>query len=196
MTANDNMHPGALILVVGPSGAGKDTLIALARDMIGPHDRVSFPRRIVTRNPSPAEDHDTMSAEDFDDAVERGAFAFWWSAHGLKYALGSGVSADIDRGVTVVCNVSRTVVPHLRRTFSTCRVVFVDAPIDMRAHRLRKRGRDTDGDGAKRLSRTIDHDLAADLVIFNDGDPRDGGRVLASIIMAEVGAGNAILPSV
>ena len=44
--------PGTLVVVVGPSGAGKDTLIGLARALCANDARVVFPRRIVTRSPS------------------------------------------------------------------------------------------------------------------------------------------------
>lgn len=43
--------PGRLVLVVGPSGAGKDTVLTLARDAC--RGTVLFPRRVVTRPASP-----------------------------------------------------------------------------------------------------------------------------------------------
>ena len=39
-----------------------------------------------------------------------GDFAFWWEAHGLKYALPAAIDDDIRAGRTVVCNVSRGIV--------------------------------------------------------------------------------------
>jgi len=107
--------PGRLVVVVGPSGAGKDTLIACARVRLAGDPTVVFPLRIVTRTASAAEHHRTISDGDFATAAEQGVFAFWWEAHGLKYALPAGIDDDIRPGRTVVCNVSRGIVAALRR---------------------------------------------------------------------------------
>jgi ribose 1,5-bisphosphokinase len=187
--------PGTLVLVVGPSGAGKDTLMAIARDLIGPHERVKFPRRIVTRPPTASEDHDSLTAEEFEEAVRNGSFAFWWRAHGLGYGFSHSVDDDIARGITVVCNVSRGVVPDLRHNYAACRVVLVDAPREVRAQRLRARGRGTDGDTNTRLDRRSEP-LVADVVIMNTSGALEGGRVLARAIMENrQTTGDALIPA-
>ena len=73
--------PGRLVLVVGPSGAGKDTLITGARAACRDDATVVFPRRVVTRPASAFEENDFVSKSDLAQAVARGEFAFWWSAH-------------------------------------------------------------------------------------------------------------------
>ena len=107
--------PGALVVVVGPSGAGKDTLIGLARTLCADDPSIVFPRRIVTRAASAAEDHDSVTPAEFDAAIGQGAYAFWWEAHGLKYALPAAIDAQLRAGNTVVCNVSRAVVGQSAR---------------------------------------------------------------------------------
>ncbi len=174
---------GRLIVVIGPSGAGKDTLIKLARSHFR-GDGVMFPRRIVTRPPSAAEDNESISAADFDAAAAAGRFAFWWEAHGLKYALPATIDDDLRAGRTVVCNVSRAIVTDLRRRYPALRVVLVTAPADVLAARLAARSRTTDGAIADRIARAAPQadDLAPDAVIENVSDPQNGAAKLIALI--------------
>jgi ribose 1,5-bisphosphokinase len=174
--------PGALVVVVGPSGAGKDTLIALARVLCAKNPRIVFPRRIVTRPPSVAEDHDSVSPFEFDAAIGQGAYAFWWEAHGLKYALSAAIDSELRAGKTVVCNVSRAVVRALRERYADLTVVLVTAPKAVLQTRLAARGRESDvTERLDRAAPTIDN-LAPDIVIENTGDPHDGASQLAEVL--------------
>jgi ribose 1,5-bisphosphokinase len=176
--------PGRLVVVAGPSGAGKDTLLRFARDLLGGDPNIVFPNRVVTREPSAAEDHGALSEADFAAAVAAGGFAFWWYAHGLNYAVGAAVDDDIRAGKTVVCNVSRAVIAELRCRYADVRVVLVTAPVEILAVRLAARGRATDGAVETRLARSAPAhgDLAPDVVIENVSDPQDGGEKLIAAI--------------
>src|SRR6202007_2181936 len=105
----------------------------------------------------------------FDAAREQGAFAFTWWAHGLKYALSASLDADIRAGRTVICNVSRALVPYLREGYADVIVVLVTASRDVLAARLAGRSRPTDGDIVGRLDRSAPaaDDLNPDVVIEN-----------------------------
>jgi ribose 1,5-bisphosphokinase len=189
MSAAARIGPGALVVVVGPSGAGKDTLIALARTLCADDPRIVFPRRIVTRRASAAEDHDSATLLAFDAAVGQGAYAFWWEAHGLKYALSAAIDTALQAGSTVVCNVSRAVVGRLRARYARVTVVMVTAPKDVLLARLAARGRES-GDGvAERLDRAVPavNDLAPDVTIENIGDPHDGAARLAQVLRRQRG---------
>ena len=176
--------PGRLVAVAGPSGAGKDTLLRVARNLLVGDPNIVFPNRMVTREPSAAEDHEALSEADFAAAVAAGGFAFWWYAHGLNYAVGAAVDDDIRAGKTVVCNVSRAVIAELRCRYADVRVVIVTAPADVLTARLAARGRATDGPPATRLARSAppQSDLAPDVVIENVGDLQDGGEKLVAAI--------------
>ena len=176
--------PGALVVVVGPSGAGKDTLIGLAHTLCADDPRILFPLRIVTRQPSAAEHHDSIAPVAFDDAIGQGAFAFWWEAHGLKYALPATIDAEIGRGRTVVCNVSRGILSAVRSRYAHVTVVLVTAPQEVLAARLGARGREGGGAVSERMARAAPdiEELAPDVVIENIGNPHDGAQHLAEVL--------------
>jgi ribose 1,5-bisphosphokinase len=148
---------------------------------------VVFARRVVTRAPTTAEDHDSVNDDAFDSRLEAGGFAFWWEAHGLKYGIPSTIDDDIVAGRTVVCNVSRSVVSHLRRRYVRCVVVLVTAPTDVLLARLASRQRSSDGDLAQRLVREApsEAELGADVVIDNVGSPQQGAAALTRLLRGE-----------
>ncbi len=160
------------MLVVGPSGGGKDTVIAGAKAACRDDPNISFPRRVVTRMASATEDHDSLDEAAFELAVERGAFAFWWQAHGLKYGIPRGVDDDILAGRTVICNVSRTVVADVRARYANVGVVLVTAPAEILTARLAGRSRASDGSLNERIKRNDAFaDFCADITIDNTGAP-------------------------
>jgi ribose 1,5-bisphosphokinase len=170
MTAGSSkaIGPGRFILVVGPSGGGKDTIIAGAKAACDGKTGIVFPRRIVTRKASAAEDHDSLDDAAFDRAVNDGSFAVWWQAHGLKYGIPRSANADIRAGHTVICNVSRAVVGDVRARYANVCVVLVTAPPPVLAARLAGRSRDSDGPLHQRLKRNDAFaNFRTDLVIYN-----------------------------
>jgi ribose 1,5-bisphosphokinase len=179
----DAIGPGRLILVVGPSGAGKDTLIRGAYAACADDPSVVFPRRTVTRQSTLWEDHDTMSAEDFRHAVAAGAFALWWDAHGHSYGIPGLMDDDIRAARTVVCNVSRTIIGFARNRYASVTVVQVTAPPHVLAARLASRQRPSDGNHDARLGRMASaQDIEPDIVIRNVGWPEVGIRRMLNVI--------------
>lgn len=148
------MGHGALVLVVGPSGAGKDTLIAAAKAQLEGDARFSFPRRTVTRAAIAAlEDHDTIDPAEFKRQKLRGAYALDWEAHGLSYGVPAAIDAALVAGRIVVVNTSRKVVERATEKYPDCRVLLVTADPQTRAARLAGRGRESQDEVASRLSR-------------------------------------------
>ena len=176
--------PGRLILVVGPSGAGKDTLLGLAKCACADDRDVIFPRRVVTRESSSSEDNDQLLHEDFQAALERGEFTVHWEAHGHCYALPRSVEHDIRAGRTVVVNVSRMVVDALRQVYADVAVVCITAPPQVLAERLAMRARTSDGRIENRLQRRVD-EAAPDMTILNVGRAEDHARRLLRIIRGD-----------
>ncbi|MBV9220145.1 MAG: phosphonate metabolism protein/1,5-bisphosphokinase (PRPP-forming) PhnN [Methylobacteriaceae bacterium] len=162
--------PGSLFLVVGPSGAGKDTLIGCARAALADDPTYAFARRIVTRASSAWEDHESLDPAAFAACRARGEFALAWHAHGLDYALPRAIDAWIAQGLKVVCNVSRGAIGAARERYLDVRVIFIAAPPAVLAARLCRRGRD--GNLAARAARGEAGFTAgdADAIIDNGGE--------------------------
>jgi ribose 1,5-bisphosphokinase len=177
--------PGRLVLVVGPSGAGKDTLIDLARVACRPDKTIVFARRVVTREASAFEDNAQATPDAFRRAVADGLFAIHWEAHGHHYALSSAIDDDITAGRTVVANVSRAVIDVLRASYAEVVVVLITAPADILAARLAARERGSDGAPAARLGREVARDFAPDLTINNVGRAEDHAAELVRMIRGE-----------
>lgn len=160
---------GPLVLVVGPSGAGKDTLMMAAaaarRDVV-------IARRAITR-PARAgdEDHEPMSEAAFEARVAAGAFALHWRAHGLSYGIPASLDLDRTAGRTVLANVSRRILADARAMFPDMTVLHVTARPEVLAARLTGRGREDASEVAARLARSAAPPMGPDVVdVDNSGD--------------------------
>ena len=162
---------GTLILVMGPSGAGKDTLINGARERLNGNPRYSFPRRIVTRRPGAGEDHDETDEKGFADMRTRGALALTWQAHGLSYGLPASVETDLASGRHVIANVSRAVTVQAQHRFSPLGFILVTAPLGALLERIQGRGRETLSEIAERMrtAGTPESIAGRAIIVVNDG---------------------------
>ncbi len=177
----DLIGPGRLILVVGPSGAGKDTLIGLAQAACAGDGKVVFPQRVVTREASAHENNEVVSQTQFGQMLAHGDFAFQWEAHGLRYGLPNTIVDDIRAGRAVVANVSRTIIESARRSYANVTVVSVTAPPDVLSRRLTARARPSDGQLGDRLRRSV-ISAEPDVVINNVDFADDHAAELLKII--------------
>lgn len=147
---------GHLVVVVGPSGAGKDSVMMGARARLRGNGGIVFPRRFVTRLSNPdAEDHVSMSEMEFAVAVADGAFALWWRAHGNSYGIGRFIESHLESGATVVVNCSRASVADARSRFANVTVVEIIAPDEVLVQRIVARGRETADEARQRVQRRV-----------------------------------------
>ena len=176
--------PGRLFLVVGPSGAGKDSLIAAAKAAFAKRADVVFPRRIITRTSDPqSEDHDSVAETEFDRLREDGAFFLHWRAHRLRYALPASVAEDLAAGTTVVSNVSRTVIAEAQAKHARTTVIFVTASQPVLEQRLHSRGREDQQAVRHRLARGTEVPAADSLLtVINDGRLEDAVARFLSLL--------------
>ena len=156
-----------LIVVVGPSGAGKDSVLRGWRAVQGaPH----FAQRVITRAPDATESHEAVSPGDFAGMRSQGLLATWWQAHGLDYGVRRSQLEPLAHGRWVVLNGSRAHLPALRAQAPGLRVVEVSAPAHVLAQRLAARAREDAAGRDGRLARAVASPVDADLALVNDGE--------------------------
>jgi ribose 1,5-bisphosphokinase len=155
------------VFVVGPSGAGKDSVIERTRRTLGQRSDIVFARRVVTRPAQTGSDHEAMSEFDFHRLRGHGGLAWHWEAHGFGYGVPLRYAHQVAWGRVVVVNGSREHVAGLAPAANIQRVL-IGAPGAEVASRLLDRGREPPDAIAARLARNAR--LArpeADLVIDN-----------------------------
>lgn len=152
--------PGAFVAVVGPSGAGKDTLIRLAATHFAGDDGFHFARRFVTRTADlDAEDHAEIDEAEFERRREAEGFALAWRAHGLYYGLDAGLLTRIGDGQTVIANISRRQIADAAAVFPRLAVAHVTVPRQMLVERIVRRGREDRAGALARVEREAPLDL-------------------------------------
>jgi len=174
---------GRLIYVVGPSGAGKDSLLGWVRRQLGGDAPVAFARRTITRpDDAGGEDHLPATPESFEAALARGEFAMDWEANGLRYGIGQEIRVWLAQGLTVVVSGSREYLPEARRRFPDLELVQIVARPEVLRERLVRRGREAANSIERRLTRRpLDADRpAAEFV--NEGELDVAGRQLLSYL--------------
>jgi ribose 1,5-bisphosphokinase len=177
---------GVFVAVVGPSGAGKDSVIEGARQYFAQDPDVIFARRFITRPKDQTEDHEPVPQERFETLERTGGLALSWRANGLCYGLPAQLSEDLGRGAIVVANISRDVVPQARAAFARTLVIHVTARPDVIHARLADRGRESPADQQARIARSAVREATvnADVRIENNGALRDAQQAFIRILMS------------
>lgn len=147
-------HSQRLLVVVGPSGAGKDTVLRHWRHRL-PDGHVHFAQRVITRAADPNEAHESVSGDAFQRLLADDQLATWWQAHGLHYGIRWHELAPLAQGRWVVMNGSRAHLPTLRAQAPDLRCVEIGAAAEVRAQRLAQRAREDAADRTHRLERDV-----------------------------------------
>jgi ribose 1,5-bisphosphokinase len=165
---------GQLFVVVGPSGAGKDTLIAGAMTA---NPALHWARRVITRpEAAGGEPFEGVSKSQFDQRLARGDFALHWQAHGLHYGVPLAELAPLQDGRSVVLNGSRRALAQAVAAYPDVIVLHITVPLPLLAQRLAARGRESLAEITDRLARA-DTALPQGLrsvEIANDTSPEAG----------------------
>lgn len=145
-----------LVYVIGPSGAGKDSVLQGLRDAWPQASTAHWARRTITR-PAEAggEVHEAVDAATFEQLRAAGAFALHWTAHGLGYGVRQAELAPLHERRWVFVNGSRAHLSPLLAQWPEATVVHITASPQVLARRLAARGRETEQDIAQRLAREV-----------------------------------------
>lgn len=139
---------GLVIALVGPSGAGKDTLIDLVLPRIPQVQKV---RRVITRRQDAGgETFDGVSLDAFNEMKANGSFCLSWEAHGHSYGVPAYVSEN--SGQTYLFNGARRALGEAESLFENFHVLEITASPEVLAERLAARGRETAEQIKERLS--------------------------------------------
>jgi ribose 1,5-bisphosphokinase len=177
------MSDGHLYYVMGPSGAGKDSVLTWVREH-GVAYGVLCAHRYITR-PAHAggENHVALSEAEFQSREQRGLFALTWHAHGLHYGIGNEVAHWLARGANVLVNGSRDAFHRASERFPMLRPVLITASPECIAQRLAARGRESESEIALRIARIAAYPVPqGSMVITNDGCLADAGTALLQAI--------------
>jgi len=144
---------GRMIAIVGPSGVGKDTVMAALQKS---RPDLSLVKRHITRPPeSIGEDHYALSSEEFSKAVDQQKFVLSWTAHGLLYGVSHEAVQKLYRGQDMLINLSRNILEEADDVFDHFIVINLTAPQEVLLNRLEERGREQIKDIKARIQRQI-----------------------------------------
>ncbi len=174
-----------MIVVVGPSGVGKDSLMAFAAERLAGRGDIGFVRRAITRpGDAGGEAHQAVTAEAFAEMESTGQFAVSWQAHGHSYGIPCETVDAVRSGRTLVANGSRAALGDFAAAYPRLEVVTITASRERLLERLLARRRENESDILARLDRP-QPPMPAGLSIHeidNSGDLLDAGRRMVALI--------------
>ncbi|MFV0333497.1 MAG: phosphonate metabolism protein/1,5-bisphosphokinase (PRPP-forming) PhnN [Tropicimonas sp.] len=143
---------GRPFAVVGPSGAGKDTLLAEAARR---RPDLHVVRRVITRpaRRRDCEPFEPVSETEFARRRTAGEFVLDWEAHGLHYGIPDSIDRALAEGRDALFNGSRGILGRAWEVFPGLTVIHVTAAPPVLAQRLTARGRENEAEISRRLAR-------------------------------------------
>ena len=161
-----------IILVVGPSGAGKDSLLLRCRQALADRRDIIFVPRYVTRKPDSNEQKYYVDQRAFSALKLNGFFFVHWQAYGNSYGIGVDPLLEEEKTAAII-SVSRTVIPIFEMAFNDVQTLLITAPNTMLHERLEKRGRESATDMSSRFIRMGMEVSARKLSVFDNSGSLD-----------------------
>ena len=169
-----------LVYFMGPSGAGKDSLMQWLAQHPPPGQRLHVARRIVTR---PAPDDEATDPTTFERLRDKGALAMHWSANGWHYGVRREHLEPLYQGSWVLVSGSRAHWSTAQGLYPGLTGVYVHAPTEVLLQRIRARGRETDDEVRARIERAAALPEPEGVVrVCNDGELGNAGARLVAVL--------------
>lgn len=186
------MQPiGRLIVILGASGVGKDTLLSTVRSRYRCTDDLLFAPRAVTRAAVDGSSTDfRLTESEFDQRKQLGDFCVWWSAHGLHYGIAQDAVVEVRRGKVVIVNGSRRAIGGYGALGVPWAIIEIEGSLALRERRLAARNRES-GEALNERLELVHWERPPDVAyacVRNDGTVESGAVQLLSRL-AEVNGG-------
>lgn len=141
---------GKLIWLMGPSGSGKDSLLAALRQR--EHTQLLVAHRYITRAANAGnENHIALSEQEFFTRAGQNLLALSWHANGLYYGVGVEIDLWLHAGFDVVVNGSRAHLPQAQARYGKALLpICLQVSPDILRQRLQARGRESETEIAAR----------------------------------------------
>lgn len=173
-TTKESPFSGKLIVLTGPSGVGKGTLM---RSLLQRHPELYYSVSATTRAPRPGEvdgkNYYFISRSKFEQLVAQGEFLEWAEFAGNYYGTPrEAVFSQVQSGKLVVLEIELEGARQIRASFPQALSLFILPPsFEELERRIRGRGQDSEEAIARRLQRAKEEIQAADefdIQIIND----------------------------
>ena len=163
-----------LVYVIGPSGAGKDSVLQGLRHSWPQAAAAHWARRTITRPlQAGGEQHEAVDATAMLRLRQSQALAMHWTANGLSYGVRHSELRPLQAGLWVFVNGSRAYLPQFLQQWPHATVVHIGASHEVLARRLAARGRETADAVAARLARQVPLVLPANAICIDNGGQLD-----------------------
>jgi phosphonate metabolism protein PhnN/1,5-bisphosphokinase (PRPP-forming) len=151
-----------IVLIIGPSGAGKDTLIKEAKKEF--KEKINFVKRYITRESDVNESNYYIDEYAFEILRHNSYFASSWNAHGNFYGI---PKRFIKNGINLI-SISRGRIKDFENLYDNVYTINITLPKEILKQRLLKRGRENKEDIEKRVQREYEKIEAKNLIEFDN----------------------------